>query len=137
MHEWALAEAVLNALQEIAEREDLEEVKEVVLQLGELQQVDEEIFIFALSNLKTCKLNRAVFRIEKENAEFECRSCSNFWSFKDVKMDEEALEAIHFIPEIAHAFLRCPRCGSPDYNIVKGKGVWVKNIVGKRKSGVD
>ena len=48
MHEWALAEAVITAAQQIAEKEKLKEVKEVTIKVGELQQVDKEKLLFAL-----------------------------------------------------------------------------------------
>ena len=43
-------------------------------------------------------------------------------------------EAIHFVPESAHAFLRCPACKSPDFEISKGRGVWVERITGVMSS---
>ena len=48
MHEWALAEAVITAAQQIAEKEKLKEIKEVNIKIGELQQVERDIFRFAL-----------------------------------------------------------------------------------------
>ncbi|PIU59652.1 hydrogenase nickel insertion protein HypA, partial [Candidatus Bathyarchaeota archaeon CG07_land_8_20_14_0_80_47_9] len=55
MHEWALAEAVIAAVAEAAEKERLTEVAEVRIKVGELQQVDVGILEFALSQLKTSK----------------------------------------------------------------------------------
>ncbi|KON26228.1 hydrogenase nickel incorporation protein, partial [miscellaneous Crenarchaeota group archaeon SMTZ1-55] len=52
MHEWALAEAVVSTVLEIADREGLREVLDVRIEMGELQQVDREIFDFALSQLR-------------------------------------------------------------------------------------
>ena len=43
-------------------------------------------------------------------------------------MTEETREAIHFLPEAAHAFVRCPSCGSPDFAVSKGRGVSIKSI---------
>ena len=40
MHEWALAEAILASAKEIAEKENLKEVTEVTIRVGELQQVE-------------------------------------------------------------------------------------------------
>jgi hydrogenase nickel incorporation protein HypA/HybF len=53
MHEWALAEAVVSTVLKIAERERWRKVFEVRIQVGELQQIDREIFDFALSRLRT------------------------------------------------------------------------------------
>ena len=52
MHEWALAEAILTSAKQVAERENLKEVTEVTIKVGELQQVEPPILRFALSQMK-------------------------------------------------------------------------------------
>jgi hydrogenase nickel incorporation protein HypA/HybF len=37
-------------------------------------------------------------------------------------------EAVHFLPEAAHAYLRCPRCGSVDFDVAAGRGVSIVSI---------
>ena len=49
MHEWALAEAIINAAAEIAEKEGIIEVTQVEIRVGELQQVERDILKFALA----------------------------------------------------------------------------------------
>ena len=49
------------------------------------------------------------------------------------ELNEEAREAVHFVPEIAHTFMKCPRCGSPDFEIVTGRGIWIESIKGVKK----
>jgi len=130
MHEWALAESVVSAASQIAERERLEKVTEVNIRLGELQQVELEIFRFALSQLKTAKLKEAKFNVKKTEAELKCRACRHQWKLAKTNLDEEASEAIHFVPEIAHAYIKCPECGSPDFEIIQGRGIWIESIKG-------
>jgi hydrogenase nickel incorporation protein HypA/HybF len=132
MHEWALAEAVLVAAQQIAEKEKLKEVTEVTVKIGELQQVERRILQFALSQLKPAGFKNAKFRIVKAKTELKCRVCGNTWLFSKQKLDESTAEAIHFVPEVAHAFIKCPKCGSPDFEISEGRGVWLENIKGAR-----
>lgn len=132
MHEWALAEAVLAAAQQIAEKEKLKEVKEVTVKIGELQQVERRILQFALSQLKPAGFKNAKFRIVKAKTELKCRVCGNGWLFSKQKLDESTAEAIHFVPEVAHSFIKCPKCGSPDFEISEGRGVWLENIKGAR-----
>lgn len=132
MHEWALAEAVIVTTNKIVEERRLKKVKEVVVKIGELQQVDIEIFEFALSELKSERgMNDIEFRIELAEAKMMCKNCGYEWSFKNENLKDEVKEAIHFIPETAHVFLRCPRCGSPDFEIISGRGVWIESIVGE------
>jgi hydrogenase nickel incorporation protein HypA/HybF len=130
MHEWALAEAVIAAVSEAAEKEGLKEVTEVKIKLGELQQIERDILGFALSRLKPAKLKNAKFSIEIAKAELKCRVCGHKWFFKKGKLDESTAEAIHFVPETAHTYIKCPKCGSPDFEILEGRGVWLQSIRG-------
>ena len=45
---------------------------------------------------------------------------------------EDVREAIHFVPEIAHTYIKCPKCGSPDFEVVQGRGVWLESIKGAK-----
>jgi hydrogenase nickel incorporation protein HypA/HybF len=132
MHEWALAEAIITAAQQIAEKEKLKEIKEVTIKVGELQQIEQEILRFALSQLKPASFKNAKFRITKAKTTLKCRVCENTWLFRKNKLDEGTAEAIHFVPEVAHAYIKCPKCGSPDFEITEGRGVWLENIKGVR-----
>jgi hydrogenase nickel incorporation protein HypA/HybF len=136
MHEWALAEAVIAAVSQVAEKEGLKEVTEVKIKVGELQQIELGILEFALSQLKPAKFKDAKFSIEVARAELKCRVCGRKWIFKKEKLDESIAEAIHFVPEIAHTYIKCPKCGSPDFEILEGRGVWLESIKGvKQENG--
>jgi len=132
MHEWALAEAIIAAALQIAEKEGLKEVTEVTIKVGELQQIEPDILRFALSQLKPASFKGAKFRITRAKTELKCRACGHMWLFKKQELDESAAEAIHFVPEVAHTYIKCPKCGSPDFEIIKGRGVWLENIKGAR-----
>ncbi len=132
MHEWALAEAVISTVSQIAEKEGLKEVAEVEIKVGELQQIELDILEFALSQLKTLKLKNVKFHIKTVKAELKCRVCGHKWIFRKGKMNEEIAEAIHFVPEIAHTYIKCPKCGSPDFEILKGRGIWLESVRGLR-----
>jgi len=131
MHEWALAEAVINTTLKFAEENGLKEIKEVTVKIGELQQIDLEIFKFALSELKSEKgLGSLEFKIEVVEAKIKCLKCGFIWKFKGEELGEDIREAIHFIPEVAHAYIRCPNCKSPDFDVIEGRGVWIDSIIG-------
>jgi hydrogenase nickel incorporation protein HypA/HybF len=132
MHEWALAEAVISTVSQIAEKESLKEVAEVEIKVGELQQIELDILEFALSQLKTLKLKNVKFHIKTVKAELKCRVCGHKWIFRKEKIDEEIAEAIHFVPEIAHTYIKCPKCGSPDFAILNGRGLWLESVKGLR-----
>ena len=130
MHEWALAEAVVSTTLKIAEEKELKEVIELKIKIGELQQIDQEIFEFALSQLRSPMLKNAKFSLETVNAELKCRVCNHKWKFSTKNLNEDVSEFIHFVPEIAHTYLKCPKCGSPDFEILTGRGVWLDSIKG-------
>ena len=138
MHEWALAESILAASVEAAEKEKLKKITKIKVQLGELQQINKEIFQKALDDLKDVHksklLEKAEFKIDTEETELKCKNCGNEWKFSDVKkkLNADESEAIHFIPEVAFVHSRCPKCNSPDFEILKGRGVTITQIKGEK-----
>ncbi len=130
MHEWALAEGVISTATKFAEENRLTEVTEVVVMIGELQQVEHEVLNFAFEQLKTPLFKNAKFVLESQSAKFKCRKCGNEWTFKAEGITEEVSEAIHFVPEMAHIYLKCKKCDSPDFEVLEGRGVWLATIKG-------
>lgn len=133
MHEWSLAEAVLKSSVEEAKKRDLKKLTEVKVVLGELQGVEEEIVKFGLDNLKKGTIaEEADFIFIKESAAFQCRNCQNIWKLKDINLQDYSIkESIHFVPEVVHSFIRCTKCGSPDFEVVRGRGIYIKEISGE------
>ena len=136
MHEWALAEAVVETIiREIEGREGggrkVRSVDSVTLSLGTLQNVDAAVFREGLTYFLPPEivLTEESFVFTEEEAEFLCRPCSAKSSYGGEKnLQEDDRESIHFIPEAAHSFLACPSCGSPDFEITKGRGVSITSI---------
>jgi hydrogenase nickel incorporation protein HypA/HybF len=131
MHEWALADAIVRTVLDYAQREGASKVKAVKVVLGELQDVDAEIVKFAMEQLFAGTIAEgAEIEFEEEEAVFRCRNCGYEWKLKEVKenFDDRIREDIHFIPEVVHSFLACPKCGSHDFEVVKGRGVYVAGI---------
>ena len=133
MHEWALAEGIVSTARKVAEEQGLTEVTEVKVMIGELQQVEHEIIKFALEQLRTPGMEKTKFVLEAAPAKFRCRKCSTEWGFKTEGLTDEVSEAIHFVPEMAHVYIKCPSCGSPDFEVVEGRGIWIAHIRGVRK----
>jgi len=130
MHEWALAEGILASASQVAKLNHLKAVTEVTIRVGELQQVEPSILKFALSQLKEGIFNDAKFSVRRVKSTLKCRVCSTVWQFDCKKLDGSTSEAIHFIPEAAHSYIKCPKCGSPDFEIASGRGVWLEDIKG-------
>ncbi len=133
MHEWALAEAITKTIESIAVEKNVNKIKRITIVLGELQNIDREIFEYALNELmkdlstrKSIVVENIVIRDEK--AELRCLRCGKHWKLDDVVLEDYMREAIHFIPEAIHSFTECPFCKSKDIEIVKGRGVYIEAI---------
>ncbi len=124
MHEWALAEAVIAAAEKRVTPSEERSPGSMIVLIGELQAIDREIFAFALESLLAgSALPAGLFRMEMELAEFLCRACGRRWGLSEAGLTAEQREAIHFLPESAHAFVRCPACGGVDFGVERGRGV--------------
>ena len=137
MHEWALAESVLAAALEAAEKEKLKKITEIKINIGELQQIESDIFKFALDQIikdKDKKIRDVKIKIKREKSTLKCKNCEKIWSFYDMKkkLSKYEAESIHFIPEVALVHSRCPVCGSPDFEILTGRGVTITSIKGEK-----
>ena len=130
MHEWALADAVIEATSGALGGRDPACLRGVTVLLGELQAIDREIFTFALETLlQERPFRTAAYTLQTEPALFHCGSCGREWTLADsAGLEGDAREAIHFLPETAHAFVRCPPCGSPDYRVQAGRGVRIESL---------
>jgi len=137
MHEWALAEAVIEAAREESRKAGLQAVTEILVKVGELQQLELELFQSALDELanelsEETVLKHARIILEPEPALFKCRVCGREWAFKAANLRADEGEAVHFAPEVAHAYLRCPACKSPDFEVIQGRGVTIQRIKGTK-----
>jgi len=133
MHEWALAEGVIQTANRIAEEQGLEKVVEVTIKIGELQQLEHEILEFALEQLRTPTMKNAKFTLKSVPGKLKCRVCDEEWRFSPNEIEEDASEAIHFVPEVAHVYISCPKCESPDFQVLEGRGVILASIRGVKK----
>jgi len=137
MHEWALAESILTAAVEEAEKKHLKKINEIKISIGELQQIEQDIFKFALDEIikdQDQMLKDVKVKIETEKSTLLCKTCGNTWSFNHMKkkLNDNESEAIHFIPEVAFVHTRCPKCKSPDFEITTGRGVSIIQIKGEK-----
>lgn len=135
MHEWALAEAVITSAAIAARQQGLSVVNEIILNVGELQAIDGDMFASLVREqlaTASAELHQTRVRAVKGEAAFECLACKREFFRKDAQVGEEERESIHFVPEMAHAYMHCPTCGSPDFRILRGRGVFIEEISGLR-----
>ena len=135
MHELALADAVITTALDAARREGIRHIVRIDVVVGELQRIKRDVFEFALREVLPAGeplLASAKIELEIEPVRFRCRPCSHDFGSSDTEgpPDADEQEAIHFIPELAHAFVRCPSCRSPDFEVTQGRGVAIRSIEG-------
>ena len=137
MHEYALADAVVRAVARVATDEGLVSVTAVDVRVGELQQIRKDLFESALGTVRPedePRLAGTLFSVTIETAELSCRACTRTFSMAEAQgaSTDDDLEAVHFVPELAHAFFACPGCGSPDFDVTAGRGVTIASVVGEQ-----
>jgi len=135
MHEWALAEGVIETARKMADKREAGSAFSVRVHIGQLQQIETEIFRFAMDELvveSDAVVKSTKFEIVIDPTTLECRNCEHVWPLADGLngLGEEEAEAIHFVPELAGAYVRCPSCGSPDFRVRDGRGVAVEFVEG-------
>jgi len=134
MHELALADAVIMSALDAARRAGMRRIDRIDVAVGELQRIRRDVFEFALREVlprEEPALASTRIDLEIEPVRFRCRPCGReFGSDEAATRDESEQEAIHFVPELAHAFLRCPGCASPDFEVTQGRGVTIRAIEG-------
>jgi len=142
MHEYSLAEGIIHTVRSVALKEGLRDVTEVTISVGDLAQIDREILLDALRILgNEYGLGSTNFVITSEESTFKCNSCGFEWRWSQVRdliLKElcgditECDNPVHFIPDLINAFMRCPKCNSPDFEITSGYDVRVVSIRGVR-----
>ena len=136
MHEWALAEGVVETALKAADEHGMDSVARIDVRIGQLQQIETDIFSFAMASIMAesdQRVRGASVDLRIEPATLECRKCSAVWQLDDdlEKLSEEESEAVHFVPELAHVYIRCHACGSPDFHVKEGRGVWIAGVEGR------
>ncbi len=132
MHEWALAEAIVEYVKKALREANGEYVERLSIVLGKLQSIDREVLGFALREILRMEnicVKELVFR--DEDVELLCRRCGYRWVLDLDSFDEWVREAIHFVPEVVHSYIKCPQCGSHDFEVVRGRGVGIGEIIVK------
>lgn len=129
VHEWALAEAIVEYIAKESVEKGTSAIKKLVIKLGLLQGVERDILDFALRELLKSKgLSIDSIEYVDEAVVLKCRRCSYEWRLPLQEIDSAVREAMHFIPEVVYSYFSCPNCGSRDYSIVRGRGVSIERI---------
>lgn len=118
MHELALAKAAKETI-----LKNYGSKKKITVYIGEINHIDVDVFRQALLNELDELGVKVVF--EQIPAKLKCNVCSREWFYRDAELTDEERESVHFVPETIHVFVRCPGCGSNDFSITEGRGIFV------------
>jgi len=118
MHELAIAEAILDAVERHAEGRPVTVVR---VQVGRLRQVVPESLAFYADLAADLRpgCEEAAFEWETVDSALKCRSCGSEWDPAPPPAHENAELVVRF---------SCPRCDSGDYEVVSGDDVVVESI---------
>ncbi len=143
MHEFGIAQSIVEYTLSEAEKNKVNRVSEIYLELGELSMIDRSILSNALKLLMTDpKLKGCRVHFRKKSASFVCRKCSSKWSMAEtmkqlnqvperllVREPDSKELPLHFLPSLYSAFVRCPKCGSSDLDMTGGDDVRIRRLV--------
>ncbi|OUJ18941.1 Zn finger protein HypA/HybF regulating hydrogenase expression [Methanonatronarchaeum thermophilum] len=118
MHEFSVAEAIVEKTLEIADREKAESVEKITIQKGDLAHINNEQLIFCINAIKEKieMLDKVEVEIKTVNVTINC-SCGY----------SGEVEPKDHITDIIMA-LNCPECGKPDPEIKEGREITIENI---------
>lgn len=118
MHELSMADGILKAVIENAEKNDAEEVLEVIIEIGRMALINPEQVDFMLGVLSEDTIAKnAKFIIEEIPIEIQCPECDFEGEVSGENLD-------HYAP-----IVECPKCENKKIAITNGKDCIVKNIV--------
>ncbi len=142
MHEWSLADAVVHSLLDFISSKGLKSLEMIEITFGEILELNIDIFREAFQDIsKGTPLEGAKLILREEKALFRCNSCGAEWDFetadkilvREFGVMEEPVgikeSPLHFLPDLAKTLLRCPRCGSRDFDLVSGKDLRVSKVI--------
>ncbi len=135
MHETSIALSILAAVEDaFNQTPGAKRVTKIRLQIGMLSLVDPEALRFALKVVaRDTPAEDAEIEIEMVKPRFRCLDCGHEWepSEKDIEKisnDPQLSTLVHINPDVLIEYLSCPRCGSNNVEIVRGKGVILHSI---------
>jgi hydrogenase nickel incorporation protein HypA/HybF len=119
MHEFSISSEIVKSALETAERNHSKKVVSVHLEIGELAILNVEQVTFWIHELfKGSIAEGAKVKVKNAKAEIFCKACGYQGGVKSDQMDLPQHYAAYF----------CPKCGSPQIKIEKGRECILKKI---------
>jgi hydrogenase nickel incorporation protein HypA/HybF len=134
MHEWALSDSVAAGARRVMEENKLRKINKITVVLGQVQGIAPAAFTDTFNEIKAQYpgLEQAELALENEPALFKCNECGAEFPLLRDNLEHDVSEDIHFVPETVSLFISCPNCGSKDFSILKGRGLYIKDVEGDK-----
>lgn len=137
MHEWSLASSIVSSLDRFVRENNIKRVLRVTISLPQLAMLDKEILTEAYRELsKGSPLEGSELIIEEEPPHFICRNCNREFTLEEAAPQLSRVlrtygeeNPLHFLPDLAPMFVKCPYCGSENI-IVKNTEIKVRRVEG-------
>ncbi len=135
MHETSIALSILAAVEDVYKQTPgAKRVTAIKIRVGMLSLIDIEALKFALQVAsKGTPAEGAKLHVEIETPRFRCRKCGHEWEVGREELERIAekyglASVMHIYPDVILEYMRCPRCGSTDVEIVRGRGVILESV---------
>ncbi len=135
MHEVSIALSILSTVENVfLSTPRAKRVLAVKIRVGALSLVDLESLRFALEVAsRGTPAEGARFELTVEQPRFRCKRCGYEWGIGEDEVRKLAEEyniasAMHLYPDVVAKYLKCPKCGSNDVEITRGRGVIVESV---------
>ncbi len=132
MHETSIAAGIISIVEDAVKREGLGRVLEVEVEVGLLSLVDIESLRFALEVMsRDTVLEGARITFKTVEPLLRCSKCGAEWGLDKTViegLDEASKMALHMYPEAVAQLFKCPRCGSAETEVVRGRDVRVSRL---------
>ena len=139
MHEASYALAIIDALLNELDKRGLKGVKvtKVKVKVGELSLVDPIALKNSFEAYSTgSPLEGAALEVEVVPSRFKCKKCGHEWSFKELYPSLKVnLPILRLYPHLLSELLRCPKCGSPEVEILEGEEFVIESFEYQREDG--
>lgn len=124
MHEWAIAMSIVSSVEKWSLERNLD-AKKVFLSIPSLSMLEVEILLEAFNTIKKeSKICNAELEVIVRDQNFNCRSCGNVFTMKDIKEQLDPIlrdygeeNPLHIVPSLITAFAKCPKCSSNDFEV--------------------
>jgi hydrogenase nickel incorporation protein HypA/HybF len=125
MHEFSTAQGIMSMILSTANRYQVEKIIQINLEIGEFTLLNHYQLRFSLKTLsKGTIAERAKINIKTIKGNLKCKNCG-YQGYREVKEEDHLM--ISFSP------FTCPKCDSPNTDIIGGREINIKDIKLKLK----